>query len=88
MNFSPSERAQLLDKAAELLVAEIKATVDLSELITLPLDAVAQMIGRGPKQTSRLLPTRPMGSRKLGVSLKALQTYQAGQLEEPQTAKP
>lgn len=51
--------------------------VDLEDLFTLPIDAVGQMVGLGPTQAARVMPTRPMGKRKLGVSLKDIRAYQA-----------
>lgn len=75
--FSPEDRQAVLELAAEKLVDHIKASVDLPALVTLPLDAVAPIIGLGPKQASRVLPTQPLGRRKLGVTLRALLDYQA-----------
>lgn len=75
MTLSPPERDAVIKEAARLLVAELREQVDLDELITLPLDAAAQIIGLGPKQASRVLPTRQMGPRKLGVSLRSIKAY-------------
>ena len=81
---SPADRDEILDRAARLLVEHLKAAVDLADLITIPLETAGICIGKGPKQTSRLLETRAMGNRKRGVSLKVLQEYQrrAGMVRE------
>lgn len=78
MILSPSERDAVIHEIARLLVEELRKTVDLEEFITLPLDAVGAMLGLGPKQVSRVLKTRPMGVRKLGVSLKEIRRFQQG----------
>lgn len=77
MAFSPEDQEKVLTLAAGLLVDELRKSVDLADLITLPIDAVAPVIGLGPKQAARVLPTRKLGVRKLGVSLRALINYQA-----------
>lgn len=69
--------------AAELIVEELRQKVDFAELVSLPLSTVAHIIGLSPKQAGRVLPTRPMGTRNRGVSLKALQEYQAGKVPSP-----
>ena len=76
MQLSPSERKEFLEKAAALLVEELKQTTDLQDLITMPLDAVGAITGLGPKQVAARMTTRPMGTRKLGVSLRVLTNYQ------------
>ncbi len=76
MNFSPEDRVLVLDLAAEKLVARMCAICDVADLLTLPIDAVVQILGITPAQVRRQFTTRPMGKRKLGVSLKAIQDYQ------------
>jgi hypothetical protein len=76
MILSPSERDAVIREVARLLIEELRKTTDLEDLITLPLDAASAIIGLGPKQASRVLKTRPMGTRKLGVSLKEIRRYQ------------
>ena len=78
MQLSPEDRERVLQLIADGVVSELKKTTDFAELITLPLDAIAPVIGVGPKQLSRILPTRQMGTRKLGVSLRAVLDYQNG----------
>lgn len=75
MTLSPQDRMAVIEQVAAKLVAEIRATVDLEDLITLPLDAVGQMVGLGPTQVARVMETRMMGMRKKGVSLKTLKKY-------------
>lgn len=77
MNLSPEDRAALIEVLAVKIMAKLEAEVDFPSLITLPLDAVAQCVGLGPTQTARVMPTRSMGKRKLGVSLRDLLDYQA-----------
>jgi hypothetical protein len=76
VNFSPESQARIERLAAEMIVDELRKTVDFEELVTLPLSTVAHIIGLSPKQAGRVLPTRPMGTRNRGVSLKALKEYQ------------
>ncbi len=80
MSFSPESQARIERLAAELIVAELRASVDFAELVSLPLATVAHLIGLSPKQAGRVLPTRPLGTRNRGVSLRALQAYQAAKL--------
>lgn len=75
MKFSPEDRATILRLAAAGILEELRATCDLADLVTLPLDAVGQMVGLGPRQVARVMPIRAMGARKLGVSLKEVQHY-------------
>ena len=72
---SPQDRVEVLDLVAEKLASAIRESVDLEELIALPIDAVGQMTGLGPTQVKRAMATRPMGKRKLGVTLKTLKSY-------------
>lgn len=75
MNFSPEDHERILEMAAAQLVREIKQDVDLTELVTVPLDAAAAFMGLSPKQAARHLTTRQIGTRKKGVSLKSLREY-------------
>ena len=75
MNLSPEDRAKVLALAAAGIVAEIRKGIDLAELVILPVSAVAPMLGMAPRQVVRVMPTRPMGTRKQGVSLKSVQDY-------------
>jgi hypothetical protein len=83
MAFSPESQERIERMAAELIVEELRQKVDFAELVSLPLSTVAHIIGLSPKQAGRVLPTRPMGTRNRGVSLKALQEYQAGKVPSP-----
>lgn len=76
MQLSPEDKEKVLKLIADGVVSELKKTTDFAELVTLPLDAIAPIIGVGPKQIARILPTRQMGTRKLGVSLRAVLDYQ------------
>lgn len=78
MQLPPEMEQKVIAETARLIVEELRKTVDFEDLITLPLSVAAQMIGRSSKQTARLIPTRPMGNRSLGVSLKSLKAYQNG----------
>lgn len=78
MSFSPESQERIERLAAELIVNELRAKVDFADLVSLPLSTVAHIIGLSPKQAGRVLPTRPMGTRNRGVSIKDLQAYQAG----------
>ena len=80
MNFSPESQERIERIAAEMIVAELRAKVDFTELVSLPLSLVAQIIGLSTKQAGRVLETRPMGTRKRGVSIKVLQEYQSGKI--------
>ena len=75
MNFSPTDRAQVLDLAADKLAAAIRAEFDLAELMTVPVSMVSQLTGLSRSQVERTFQVRPMGKRRNGVSMKALQTY-------------
>lgn len=86
MEFSPQDREKILNLAAQRLVEELRAQIDFAELVSLPVNTVAHLIGLSPKQTARVLPLRPMGSRTKGVSLRALMDYQSGILKPNQPA--
>lgn len=75
MKLSPEDHRQVLQMAAAGIVAELRKGCDFAELITLPVDAVGQMVGLGPRQVARVMPTRAMGARKLGVSLQEVKKY-------------
>lgn len=77
MILSPTDRAEVLDKIADKAWAEIRESMDVEDLICLPIDTVAIMTGLGATQVRRVMETRPMGKRKRGVSLKTLKAYQA-----------
>jgi hypothetical protein len=76
MNLGPADQEKLLELLADRLAAHITATIDLRGLITLPLDTAAQCLGVSARHVARILPTRPMGARKLGVRLSDLIAYQ------------
>jgi len=78
MAFSPESQARIERLAAEMIVEELRQQVDFADLVSLPLATVAHIIGLSPKQAGRVLPTRPMGTRNRGVSIRALQEYQSG----------
>lgn len=80
MNFPPESQARIEKMAAEMIVDELRKQVDFADLISLPLSSVAHIIGLSAKQAGRVLPTRPMGTRNRGVSIRDLQNYQAGKL--------
>lgn len=75
VRLSPDDRLAVLDMVAEKLAAGIRHGIDLDELIAMPIDAVVQMTGMSAAQIRRDMPTRMMGKRKLGVSLKTIKTY-------------
>ena len=77
MTLSPEDRQKVIELAAARLVEEMRREMDLAELITLPLAVVSQITGLGAKQCERVFATKPMGSRRRGVSLKAIQNYQS-----------
>ena len=77
MTLSPTDRAAVLDMAAEKLATAIRGQIDLAELMTVPTSMVSQLTGLSRSQVERTFQIRPMGKRKNGVSLKQLQTYTA-----------
>lgn len=84
---SPTDREKVLQLAAKSLVEELRKEIDIIDLITLPLDAVGQMVGLGPTQVARVMETRMMGQRKKGVSLRVLIDYQAAQKTQMEGTK-
>lgn len=77
MELSPIERREMLEILADKMLDRIEAqTGDLTDLVTLPVSAVGALTGLGPKQVARVMETRSIGARKLGVSLKVLRDYQ------------
>jgi hypothetical protein len=79
MNISQSDRNAVLDRIADRLTDDILAAFDLSEIITMPTDVVAQMTGLTAAHVARVMPTRSMGKRKIGVSLKEIKSHQQQQ---------
>jgi len=77
MNLSPSDKAAVLDLAAEKLATAVRGQIDLAELMTVPTSMVSQLTGLSRSQVERTFTIRPMGKRKNGVSLKAIQEYTA-----------
>lgn len=75
--FTDQDKADVIELAAEKLVAKLLEVVDVTELVVLPLDAVAVMTGLGSTQVRREMKTVPMGKRKLGVSIKVLLAWRA-----------
>tara|TARA_R110000868_G_scaffold51318_7_gene162900 strand:- start:1677 stop:1916 length:240 start_codon:yes stop_codon:yes gene_type:complete len=75
MNLSPTDRAAVLDMAADKLAAAIRAEFDLAEIMTVPVSMVSQLTGLSRSQVERTFTLRPMGKRRNGVSMKALQNY-------------
>lgn len=75
MDFSPEDHQTILELAAAQLVREVRKEMDLTELVSVPLDAAAAFMGLSPKQAAKHLTTRQIGTRKKGVSLKALREY-------------
>lgn len=75
MTLSPTDRQTLLDMAAEKIAASIKHECDLAELMTIPVSMVSQLTGLSRTQVERNFTLRPMGKRRNGVSMRALQAY-------------
>ena len=75
---SPAAGREVLEMVADKLVARIFAQCEPETLVVLPLDAVGAMTGLGPKQVARVMATVPLGARKRGVTLKALNDYKKG----------
>jgi hypothetical protein len=76
MNLSPEDRQTVLATVAENLTRQIRAEIDLPDLITLPAAVVCQITGLSRSQVERTFTLRSMGKRRAGVSLRDLQTYQ------------
>ena len=75
MNLSPEDKVAVLDMVAEKLAKAMTSGIDLDDLIAMPVDAVCQMTGMSASQVRREFPTRPMGKRKLGVTIRNIKTY-------------
>ena len=76
MEFSPAERAKIIEQASQIVAEKILAGfTDIEDLITLPMDMVEQTTGLGPTQISRRMPVRSLSQRKRGVSLKVVRNY-------------
>lgn len=75
MNLSPSDRAAVIDLAAEKLAKDLRQECDLSELMSVPVSMVSQLTGLSRSQIERTFTLRPMGKRRNGVSLKSLTHY-------------
>ena len=75
MILSPTDRAAVLELAADKLAAAIRAEFDLAELMTVPVATVSQCTGLSRSQVERTFPLRAMGKRKNGVSLRLLQDF-------------
>lgn len=75
MILSPTDRAEVLDLAAEKLASAIRAEFDLAALITVPVSTVSQITGLSRSQVERTFALRAMGKRKHGVSLRLLQDF-------------
>ena len=75
MTLSPCERDAVLELAADKIAADIRKEFDLAEIMTVPVSMVSQLTGLSRSQVERTFTLRPMGKRRNGVSMKALQTY-------------
>ena len=75
MMLSPCDRAAVLELAAEKIAAAIRSECDLAELMTVPVSMVSQLTGLSRTQVERNFTVRPMGKRRNGVPLKALQQF-------------
>jgi len=75
MNLSPTDRAAVLELAADKIAADIRREFDLAELMTVPVSMVSQLTGLSRSQVERAFTLRPMGKRRNGVSMKALQAF-------------
>ena len=79
MNLSPTDREKVLEMVAAGIIEEIRKTVDLPDLISVPVSFVSQITGLSRSQVERTFKIRPMGKRRNGVSLRELMDYQAKQ---------
>lgn len=75
MTLSPSDRAAVLELAADKIASAIRTEFDLAELMTVPVSMVTQLTGLSRAQVLRSFTIRPMGKRRNGVSMKALQAF-------------
>ena len=75
MTLSPQDRAAVMELAADKIAAEIRREFDLAELMTVPVSMVSQLTGLSRSQVERSFTLRPMGKRRNGVSMKALQAF-------------
>lgn len=64
-----------MELAADKIAAQIRAEFDLAELMTVPVSMVTQLTGLSRAQVLRSFDIRPMGKRRNGVSMKALQAF-------------
>ena len=70
-----TSRDSVIEMAAEKIAASIRNECDLAELMTVPVSMVSQLTGLSRTQVERNFPVRPMGKRRNGVPLKALQQF-------------
>lgn len=84
MDLSPRDRAQLIERAAELLVESIRQEVgDLTELMVLPLSTAATLVGVSPRSLSRMLPVVHTVAGKHGVQVSAIRQHLAAKTNNP-----
>lgn len=83
MNFSPSEKAQILELAARMLTDELRANINLDELNTLELSTAAQLMGLTVTHAARVLPVIQVGPRTRRVTVAAYKAFLAKNTNPP-----
>jgi hypothetical protein len=86
MTLSPSERRLVCELVAKGILDELRQNGAVEELVTVPLSFAGALLGLGPKQVSRRLPTIDTGDRKKAVKLVAIKKYQDARTTQPEEA--
>ena len=88
MTLSPSERRLVCELVAKGILDELRKNGELAveELVTVPLSTAGALLGMGPKQVTRRLPTIDTGDRKKSVKLIAIKQYQDARTTKPEEA--
>jgi hypothetical protein len=88
LTFSPEQWEDIANRAARLLVDEIREEAGgLDALVTLPLQTVGQITGLSRATIPKRMPVVD-AEGKLGVTLKSLREWQAKQTRQPLTLIP
>lgn len=92
MTLSPSERREVLngiiERAAERLLEEVRAECSLDELVLLPIQSAAPMLGISPRLIPEYLPTVAVSRQRLAVSVGAIRRHLAANTRPPAKSSP
>lgn len=84
MNFSPAERAKIIEGAQRLVAERALEEIDLDEFQVLPVAVAARMAGLTVTNAKRVFPLVRLGQRYLGVRLSDYRaTVEAGRQTSP-----